>query len=63
MTLTSTPKVFVDPAGCNHAYKEFEMNARNTTWDLLLNRPYGDGGGEVRKTPCRPRGWANFSPL
>jgi hypothetical protein len=32
MTLTSTPKVFVDPAGCNHAYKEFEMNARNTTW-------------------------------
>ena len=37
-------------------YKEFEMNAYNTTWDLMLNRPYGDGGGEsscrVDKPPC-----------
>ena len=29
-----------------HFYKEFEMNARNQTWDLLLQRPYNDGGGE-----------------
>jgi hypothetical protein len=37
-------EVFVDPDGDNHQYVEFEMNALNTTWDLLLNRPYKDGG-------------------
>ncbi|HWD91893.1 MAG TPA: transglutaminase domain-containing protein [Verrucomicrobiae bacterium] len=37
-------EVFIDPAGNTQPYYEFEMNALNTTWDLLLNRPYMDNG-------------------
>lgn len=37
-------EVFIDPAGNTQPYYEFEMNARNTTWDLLLNKPYMDAG-------------------
>ncbi|HEV3204445.1 MAG TPA: carbohydrate-binding family 9-like protein, partial [Gemmataceae bacterium] len=37
-------EVFIDPNGSNHAYYEFEINALNTGWDLLLTRPYKDGG-------------------
>jgi Carbohydrate family 9 binding domain-like/Transglutaminase-like superfamily len=37
-------EVFIDPDGDNHNYVEFELNALNTTWDLLLDRPYKDGG-------------------
>lgn len=40
-------EVFVDPAGCCHQYKELELNAINTVWNLLLTRPYADGGVEV----------------
>jgi hypothetical protein len=40
-------EVFIDPNGDNHEYYEFEMNALNTTWDLLLTRPYKDGGKPV----------------
>ncbi|MCW5942138.1 MAG: hypothetical protein KIS66_07890 [Fimbriimonadaceae bacterium] len=40
-------EVFLDPDGDNHRYTEFEMNALNTTWDLLLPRPYRDGGPAV----------------
>jgi hypothetical protein len=54
-------EVFVDPLGCNHQYKEFEMNALNTTWDLLLNRPYGDGGGEDSRR-VDPEGWTMTLP-
>jgi len=39
-------EVFVDPAGCCHGYKELEMNAINTVWNLMLDRPYMDGGCE-----------------
>ncbi|KAJ3311498.1 hypothetical protein HDV04_003985 [Boothiomyces sp. JEL0838] len=39
-------EVFVDADGSTHNYKEFEMNAANQDWVLLLNRPYADGGGE-----------------
>jgi hypothetical protein len=35
---------FIDPDGDGHEYYEFEINARNTTWDLFLPRPYRDGG-------------------
>ena len=35
---------FIDPDGDSHEYYEFEINALNTTWDLLLYRPYKDGG-------------------
>lgn len=37
-------EVFLDPDGDCHEYGELEMNALNTTWDLLLTRPYRDGG-------------------
>ncbi len=37
-------EVFIDPDGDNHLYGELELNAKNTTWDLLLSKPYRDGG-------------------
>ena len=37
-------EVFINPNGDNHHYAEFEINALNTGWDLLLTRPYKDGG-------------------
>ncbi len=40
-------EVFLDPDGDNHLYGELELNARNTTWDLLLTKPYKDGGKAV----------------
>lgn len=39
-------EVFVDPAGCCHNYKELELNGFNTVWNLLLDKPYNDGGSE-----------------
>jgi len=56
-------QVFVDPAGCNHQYKEFEMNAKNTTWDLLLNRPYNNGGTEDSRRIDPINGWTMLPPL
>ncbi|CAB9497099.1 Inherit from NOG: Domain of unknown function (DUF1083) [Seminavis robusta] len=39
-------EVFIDaPANC-HDYKELEVNAINTVWNLLLDKPYDDGGSE-----------------
>lgn len=52
-------EVFVDPAGCCHGYKELELNAINTVWNLMLNRPYSDGGGERSGRVARP-GEANY---
>jgi len=40
-------EVFIDPDGDTHEYYELEMNALNTVWDLLLVRPYRDGGPAV----------------
>jgi hypothetical protein len=40
-------EVFIDPNGDNHEYYEFEINALGTGWDLLLPRPYKDGGRAV----------------
>ncbi len=40
-------EVFLDPDGDSHLYAELEMNALNTTWDLLLPRPYKDGGDAI----------------
>jgi WD40 repeat protein len=40
-------EVFIDPAGSSHNYAELEVNALNTTWDLLLKKPYRDGGPPV----------------
>lgn len=33
-------EIFLDPDGDTHHYYEFEINALNTVWDLLLLRPY-----------------------
>ena len=35
-------EVFIDPDGDTHHYVEFEMNALNTQWDLMLLKPYRD---------------------
>jgi hypothetical protein len=35
-------EVFIDPDGDTHNYLEYEMNALNTQWDLLLLKPYRD---------------------
>ncbi|WP_373229778.1 carbohydrate-binding family 9-like protein [Cohnella sp.] len=43
-------EIFIDPDGDTHNYYEFEMNALNTIWDLLLVKPYREGG------PC-VNGW------
>ncbi len=40
-------EIFIDPDGDTHQYYEFEMNAFNTQWDLLLIKPYRDGGPAV----------------
>jgi hypothetical protein len=40
-------EVFLDPDGDSHLYAELEMNALNTTWDLLLTAPYKNGGKAI----------------
>lgn len=40
-------EIFIDPDGDTHQYYEFEINALNTVWDLLLVTPYRDGGPPV----------------
>jgi len=37
-------EVFIDPDGDTHMYFELEINALDTEWDLLLVKPYRDGG-------------------
>lgn len=37
-------ELFIDPDGDTHNYYELEINALGTEWDLLLTRPYRDGG-------------------
>ncbi len=40
-------EVFIDPDGDTHLYYELEINALNTVWDLLMIKPYRDGGPSV----------------
>lgn len=40
-------EIFIDPDGDTLNYYEFEMNARNTTWDLRLDKPYSQGGQAI----------------
>ncbi|NOU60656.1 carbohydrate-binding family 9-like protein [Marinifilum sp. JC070] len=40
-------EVFIDPQGDNHNYYEFEVNALNTIWDLLIAKPYRDGAPAI----------------
>lgn len=37
-------EVFIDPSGDTHNYYELEINALGTIWDLLLTKPYRNGG-------------------
>lgn len=37
-------EVFIDPDGDTHNYYEFELNAKNTLFDLFMNKPYRNGG-------------------
>lgn len=37
-------EVFIDPNGDTHDYYELEVNALGTLWDLMLLKPYRDGG-------------------
>lgn len=37
-------EVFIDPDGDTHLYYEIEVNALGTVMDLLMTRPYRDGG-------------------
>jgi hypothetical protein len=59
-------EVFIDPDGDTHDYFEFELNALNTGWDLLLKKPYKDGGPALNswdirglKTAVRVQGTLN----
>jgi len=40
-------EVFIDPDGDTHQYYELEVNALRTAWDLLLVKPYRDGGPAI----------------
>lgn len=40
-------EVFIDPDGDTHVYYELEVNALGTYWDLMLTRPYRDGGKAI----------------
>lgn len=40
-------EVFIDPSSSTQNYMELEINALNTQWDLMLTRPYRDGGHSV----------------
>eukprot|EP01059_Diplonema_ambulator_P025260 TRINITY_DN42289_c0_g1_i1.p1 TRINITY_DN42289_c0_g1~~TRINITY_DN42289_c0_g1_i1.p1 ORF type:complete len:462 (+),score=147.26 TRINITY_DN42289_c0_g1_i1:40-1425(+) len=44
-------EVFIDVSGSTHYYKEFEMNARNATYDVLWRVP--DGGMNSIGVPCQ----------
>jgi Carbohydrate family 9 binding domain-like len=40
-------EIFIDPDGDTHNYYELEVNALGTPWDLLLIKPYRDGGPAI----------------
>lgn len=47
-------EVFIDTDESTHSYKEFEVNALNTVWNLMLNKPYADGGVEYSGRVAKP---------
>jgi hypothetical protein len=40
-------EIFIDPDGDTHLYYELEVNAFSTVWDLLMVKPYRDGGPAI----------------
>jgi hypothetical protein len=60
-------EVFLDPDADGHLYGELELNALNTTWDLLLVKPYKDSGAALHaweitglQTAVRVHGTLNY---
>ena len=47
-------EVFIDADGSCHNYKELEVSPTNVVWNLLLTRPYSDGGGERSGRVAQP---------
>lgn len=56
-------EIFINVDGTSHFYKEFEVNAANATWILLLNKPYSDGGYENSSRVYGPEGFDMQPPL
>lgn len=54
-------EIFVDADGDTHNYKEFEINALNASWNLVLNKPYNDNGYENSTRVQGEQGW-DFKP-
>jgi len=42
-------EVFISPSKTTAPYAEIEINALNTVWDLLLTKPYRDGGKAINE--------------
>jgi len=40
-------EIFIDPNGDTHHYYEVEVNALGTFWDLMLTKPYRNGGRAI----------------
>ena len=40
-------EIFLDPDMDTHDYMEYEINALGTEWDLLMERPYRNGGPSI----------------
>ncbi|MDZ7717441.1 MAG: carbohydrate-binding family 9-like protein [Balneolaceae bacterium] len=40
-------EIFIDPDGDTHNYYELEINALETFWDLMLTKPYRNGGRPI----------------
>lgn len=40
-------EIFIDPDGDTHLYYEYEINALGTEWDLMMVKPYRDGGPAI----------------
>ncbi|GHT45598.1 hypothetical protein FACS189454_05360 [Planctomycetales bacterium] len=46
-------EVFIDPSNRAHNYFEFEINAKNTMFDLFLIKPYRSGKGALISWDCK----------
>jgi hypothetical protein len=44
-------EVFINPSGNVHLYQEFEMNAFNTIWNLVITNPYRNGYNIINPYP------------
>ena len=56
-------EVFFDTDGTCHNYKEFEINAANAVWDMIVTKPYQDGGVENSTRVDGKNGFDMMPPL